>query len=165
VVNAASTARYRPVIEAINQDRVQTLGHAGRSWPGEGAAASGETMPVMSYREGGMARSPATMIAARYSNQAQVLGHAGRSWPGEGAATGGETMPVYAFQSGGIVPSAPVITPMSAPAGRATEMKQIRIEGDINIVIPESAAPQRPEDWRYITREFIIPEIRKAGAV
>jgi hypothetical protein len=33
--------------------------------------------------------------------------------------------------------------------------------GDINIVIPANAAPQRPEDWRAITRNYIVPELRK----
>lgn len=33
--------------------------------------------------------------------------------------------------------------------------------GDINIVIPPNAAPQRPEDWRGITRDYIVPELRK----
>ncbi len=37
--------------------------------------------------------------------------------------------------------------------------------GDININIPESAAPQRPEDWRHTTREYIIPELKAMGAV
>jgi hypothetical protein len=35
--------------------------------------------------------------------------------------------------------------------------------GDIVINIPESAAPQRPEDWRAITRQFIVPELEKIG--
>jgi hypothetical protein len=35
--------------------------------------------------------------------------------------------------------------------------------GDIHIHIPASAAPQRPEDYRRITRSYIIPELEKAG--
>jgi len=36
--------------------------------------------------------------------------------------------------------------------------------GDINIVIPANAAPQRPEDWRSITRDYIVPELRKMSS-
>lgn len=33
--------------------------------------------------------------------------------------------------------------------------------GNININIPESSAPQRPEDWREITRTYIKPELER----
>lgn len=36
--------------------------------------------------------------------------------------------------------------------------------GDLHIHIPANAAPQRPEDWRSITRDFIVPELRKMNA-
>jgi len=39
----------------------------------------------------------------------------------------------------------------------------ITIKGDINVIIPESAAPQKPEDYRMITRQYIIPELQRAG--
>ncbi len=35
--------------------------------------------------------------------------------------------------------------------------------GDIIINIPESSAPQRPEDWREITRTYIKPELERLG--
>jgi len=50
-----------------------------------------------------------------------------------------------------------VDTPRQAAAARSLNM------GDIIINIPESAAPQRPEDWRAITRQYIVPELEKIG--
>ena len=35
--------------------------------------------------------------------------------------------------------------------------------GDIHINVPPNAAPAQPEDWRYITRNYIIPELQAAG--
>ena len=37
----------------------------------------------------------------------------------------------------------------------------VNINGDIVIHVPASAAADRPEDWRMITRQFIVPELRK----
>ena len=34
--------------------------------------------------------------------------------------------------------------------------------GDVHVHIPPNAAPQSAQDWRYITREVIIPELKKA---
>lgn len=48
------------------------------------------------------------------------------------------------------------------PPAQAARQSSTRI-GDINIIIPESAAPQRPEDWRMITRQYIVPELEKIG--
>lgn len=56
-----------------------------------------------------------------------------------------------------------VKTPTESKRER-TEKKGLKLR-DINIMIPESAAPQSPEDWRYITREFIKPELEKIGSV
>ncbi len=51
-----------------------------------------------------------------------------------------------------------------APAPPAAVERRVSVTyGDIIINVPESAAPQTPEDWRAITREHIIPELRKAG--
>jgi hypothetical protein len=36
--------------------------------------------------------------------------------------------------------------------------------GDIVIQIPASAAPQSKEDWRAITRNYIVPELRKLSS-
>lgn len=36
--------------------------------------------------------------------------------------------------------------------------------GDIVINVPANAAPQRPEDWRSITRNYIMPELKKLSA-
>jgi len=41
------------------------------------------------------------------------------------------------------------------------ETKQPVQFGDIIINVPGSAAPQRPEDWREITRNFIKPELER----
>jgi len=49
----------------------------------------------------------------------------------------------------------------SAPVAARERRNDNTKFGDIIINIPESAAPQRPEDWRYITREYIIPEMNK----
>ncbi|MBN1830294.1 MAG: phage tail tape measure protein [Deltaproteobacteria bacterium] len=35
--------------------------------------------------------------------------------------------------------------------------------GSIQIIVPETAAPQTPADWRAIVRNQIIPELRKVG--
>jgi phage protein U len=45
----------------------------------------------------------------------------------------------------------------------ATENKSrgVNINGDIVIHVPASAAADRPEDWRMITRQYIVPELRK----
>lgn len=43
----------------------------------------------------------------------------------------------------------------------STTQKNIKIAGDIIIHIPESAAPQQPEDWREITRTYIKPELER----
>jgi len=122
VINAASTTKHRPLVEAINEDRVQALAGGGPILRGSAG---------FSERSYGISRAP---DAAVFSS------------------------PRLSFQGGGIVPS----ISYTVPASRS-ETKQITIEGDINIVIPASAAPQRPEDWRYITREFILPEIKRAG--
>ena len=37
------------------------------------------------------------------------------------------------------------------------------ISGDIHIYVPESAAPQTPQDWREITRRYIVPELEAVG--
>jgi len=37
--------------------------------------------------------------------------------------------------------------------------------GNINVYIPEGAAPQSPEDYRTIVRDFIIPEMEAAGRI
>lgn len=39
----------------------------------------------------------------------------------------------------------------------------ITVKGDINVIIPETAAPQSPDDYRMITRTYIIPELQRAG--
>lgn len=36
-------------------------------------------------------------------------------------------------------------------------------EGAIVINIPENAAPQTPEDWRFISREYVVAEIERLG--
>jgi hypothetical protein len=36
--------------------------------------------------------------------------------------------------------------------------------GDINIHIPDNAAPQSASDWRSITRNYIVPELRKMNS-
>jgi hypothetical protein len=38
---------------------------------------------------------------------------------------------------------------------------QGRVQGDITINVPESAAPQSATDWRHIVREYIKPELEK----
>jgi hypothetical protein len=38
---------------------------------------------------------------------------------------------------------------------------QVRMQGDITINVPESAAPQSATDWRHIVREYIKPELEK----
>ena len=48
------------------------------------------------------------------------------------------------------------------PPAQAARQSSTRI-GDIVINIPDSAAPQRPEDWRLITRQYIVPELEKIG--
>jgi hypothetical protein len=40
----------------------------------------------------------------------------------------------------------------------------IVINGGINLQIPAGAAPQRPEDWRAITRNYIVPELKKLSS-
>ncbi len=50
----------------------------------------------------------------------------------------------------------------TAAAGKTVNSRSVKI-GDIHIHIPASAAPQRPEDWRSITREYIVPELEKIG--
>lgn len=52
------------------------------------------------------------------------------------------------------------VTP-AAQAGR--QLGGVTIAGDLVIQVPAGAAPQRPEDWRLITRQYIIPELQKAG--
>ena len=47
--------------------------------------------------------------------------------------------------------------PVGAVGGREVSI------GEINITVPDSAAPQTPEDWRLIVREYIIPEIERIG--
>lgn len=42
--------------------------------------------------------------------------------------------------------------------------KGVNINGDIIINVPQSAATGRPEDWRMITRQYIVPELRKMNA-
>jgi hypothetical protein len=75
--------------------------------------------------------------------------------------TGG---PVPGFQQGGQVPAPhTIMMPQASAAAKTSQANQITVKGDIVINVPESAAPQRPEDWRYVTREFILPEIKKAG--
>jgi hypothetical protein len=51
------------------------------------------------------------------------------------------------------------VTPAQNNNSRSTTI------GDIHIHIPSNAAPQRPEDYRVIVRNHIIPELRKAGIV
>ncbi|MBW2561301.1 MAG: tape measure protein [Deltaproteobacteria bacterium] len=34
---------------------------------------------------------------------------------------------------------------------------------NVHIHVPETAAPQQPEDWRFIVRNFILPELKEAG--
>lgn len=40
----------------------------------------------------------------------------------------------------------------------------VTFNGDINIVIPAGAAPQSASDWRMITRNYIVPELRKLSS-
>lgn len=51
------------------------------------------------------------------------------------------------------------------PAAENTKSgRGVNISGDIIINVPASAAADRPEDWRMITRNFIVPELRAMGA-
>jgi tape measure domain-containing protein len=53
----------------------------------------------------------------------------------------------------------------SSPQGAVgrSDARTVQI-GDIVINIPESAAPQRAEDWREIARQYIVPELEKLHA-
>jgi len=42
--------------------------------------------------------------------------------------------------------------------------RSVNISGDIIINVPSSAATGRADDWRYITRNYIVPELRKISA-
>jgi TP901 family phage tail tape measure protein len=53
----------------------------------------------------------------------------------------------------------PAVENRPQPGGRG-----VTIQGDINIMVPANAAPRQPEDWRYIVRSIIIPELEAAGA-
>ena len=44
----------------------------------------------------------------------------------------------------------------------ATQIRVIKVD-EINITVPDSTAPQTPEDWRFITREYIVPELKRIG--
>ena len=46
-------------------------------------------------------------------------------------------------------------------AAKNSKVGGIVINGGINLQIPVGSAPQRPEDWRSITRNYIVPELRK----
>jgi len=48
-------------------------------------------------------------------------------------------------------------TTATAPAGGGGTV----VQGDIHIHLPAGASPQSPEDWRLITREYIVPELEK----
>lgn len=72
---------------------------------------------------------------------------------------------LYMLHRGEAVAKEPVISGLLAgrsaaaePQRAATNQTSIKV-GDINIIVPESAAPQRPEDWRMITRQYIVPEL------
>jgi len=45
-----------------------------------------------------------------------------------------------------------------------TRSSSVSIE-NLNVIIPESAAPQAPQDYREITRQYIIPELNNAGVL
>jgi hypothetical protein len=50
------------------------------------------------------------------------------------------------------------------PAAENRTGKSVNINGDIIINVPDSAAANRPEDWRAITRNYIVPELRKLNS-
>lgn len=51
-----------------------------------------------------------------------------------------------------------------AEQNRSGKVGNVVINGGINLQIPAAVAPQRPEDWRMITRNYIVPEIRKLSS-
>lgn len=52
----------------------------------------------------------------------------------------------------------------SVGESRKADRPAVNISGDIVINVPTSAAADRPEDWRMITRNYIVPELRALGA-
>jgi hypothetical protein len=53
-----------------------------------------------------------------------------------------------------------VVTADQNKAGRG----DVIINGDMNFILPASAAPNKPEDWRMITRNYIVPELKKLNS-
>lgn len=49
------------------------------------------------------------------------------------------------------------------PAAQNNNSRSMSI-GALHINIPANAAPQSKEDWRAITRNYIVPELRKLNA-
>lgn len=97
--------------------------------------------------------------SAKYSDYSTKAGSGGRKyWYEYQHGTGPSGLPytgVFYGHKGEIVKS-----PSESRRERAGLNKTVKIES-LNINIPASAAPQRPEDWRYITREYIKPELEK----
>jgi len=148
MINRPAVQKYGPdIFEALNKKQIEFL-------------SGGKIVERISSHEIN-ARNTENIITRQLGGPVALRGSAGAMDESYGNASSPVTptpIPRLRFQSGGIIPSASY-----SFATPRTESKQIKIEGDIIINVPESAAPQRPEDWRYITREFIIPEIEKAG--
>ena len=156
--------------------------------PAQTAAASGSSAPIASYATGtpyvprtGFYRLHQGEIVipeeeSRQIRQRAVLRGAAGSLGGDdyyetagdggidtpAESSGGRSVERYRemVRSSAYLPMTPA--PVATPAPRASESRTVQI-GDIHIHIPESAAPQRPEDWRYIVRTFVKPELEKIG--
>ncbi len=121
--------------------------------------------PLTSYARQGKGVTPAADVVRKtppsfFAQDAVLRGSAGAN--GDGGIGGVRRVPdTIGPEYAAFRPAVAFASPV-APMNGAADNRSFKF-GDIHIHIPESAAPQRPEDWRAITREYIIPELRKVG--
>jgi hypothetical protein len=153
--------------------------------PSQTAAAGGEP-PIASYATGtpyvprtGLYRLHQGEIvvpeqaSAQLRRQSVLRGAAGSLGADDYEAAGGDSPSLRnsdrqsveryrdIVRTNNYFPSSPAPAPAAA-GSRPAESRTVRI-GDIHIHLPESAAPRGDEDWRYIVRTFVRPELEKIG--
>jgi len=153
--------------------------------PSQTAAAGGES-PIASYATGtpyvpctGLYRLHQGEIvvpeqaSAQIRRQSVLRGAAGSLGGDDYEAAGDDSPPLRnsdrqsveryrdIVRTNNYFPSSPAPAPAAA-GSRPAESRTVRI-GDIHIHLPESAAPRGDEDWRYIVRTFVRPELEKIG--
>ena len=163
VVNDISIALAGLHDKVVNITTIyHSIGGAGGELilPSQTAAASGSSAPIASYATG-TPYVPRTGLYRLHQGEIVVPEEESRQIR-QRAVLRGRSVERYRemVRSSAYLPMPPA--PAAAPAPRASESRTVQV-GDIHIHIPESAAPQRPEDWRYIVRTFVKPELEKIG--